>query len=212
MITSKKTLASRLLYLPLDLHEKVFLWLTYRGLKPVSEITIIRRKITPRGLLRLKRKNISYSPTTKPSNIRRIKKWIMDAGLEYVSESKQNNSWHVGKDINKLRLSVKVLHEFDYENEILSGTLFGYPKESVAAYAKNRQSKSAERLTPIVYPGEQGTHPLLVDKYFLPYIFYAISGSHLREDVQIAKLWADTIRADVPRLAKWFEGKASKLH
>ena len=43
------------------------------------------------------------------------------------------------------------------------------------------------------------------DKYYAPYVLYNIPLEYIEKDSQTAKKWADTIRKDVPKLAKWFE-------
>lgn len=195
MITSEKKLANRLLYLPLDLREKVLLWLSYRGLKPVSELTVIRRK---------RKNNVSNQ------KIKKVKKWIKDAGLFYLNDRKNLTSWHVSRNKNKVTISAKILHRFDYQSEYQSGVLFGFPSESVKAYAFNRNVKIGEDQIPMIWPGLMYFHPSLKNEDYTPYFFYAIRADRVKEDSKAAKLWADTIRKETPLLAKWFE-KAENL-
>ncbi len=204
MITSQKNLAKRLLYLPLDLNEKVLLWLAYRGLKPVSDITVQRRNMA------LLRRGIKTSPPNIKNKINRIEKWIHEAGLFYATELGHLSSWHVGRDKHQTALSAKLLHRFDYGSEYQTGILFGFPEESAKAYAHNRGVKLGERQIPMVMPGHQSLHPYLKNKYFLPYIFYSIRADNIKEDSQVAKLWADTIRKETPILAKWYEDYRAK--
>ncbi len=205
MTELEKKLARRLLYLPLDVNEKVFLWLTYRGLKPVSEITVTRRNYSRLRRL-LSEKNLeTFEPEDNSQKIRRIRKWIRDAGLHIATEGKNDTSWHVGRDKDKATLSAKILHRFDYENEYKSGFLLGYPEESVKAYAHNRVLKLGENQTSMVWPGMKFFYPFLKDKYYTPYLLYALRADRVKEDSQVAKTWADVIRKEVPTLAKWFE-------
>lgn len=190
--------------MPLDLHEKVLLWLAFRGLKPVSEITVHRRNMV------LLRKGIRTSSPNIKNKIKRIKKWIQDAGMFYATEPKYETSWHVSLDKNKAKLSAKVIHKFDYKNELLSGTLFGFPKESVKAYAHNRVVKFGKKAILMVSPYDFNHH-YLKNKYYRPYAFYAIRADRVKEDSQTARLWADTIRKEVPTLAKWFEEDEEKI-
>jgi hypothetical protein len=190
MNTSENKLASRLLYLPLDLREKVLLWLAYRELKPVSELTVIRRH----------RKNNENN-----LKIKKVKKWIKDAGLFYTNDGKNLTSGHVSKDKNKAILSAKIIHKFDYQSECQSGILFGFPKGSAEAYAFNRNIKIGEDQITVIWPGLMSYHPYLKDKDWMPYIFYAIRGDRIEKDSEVAKLWAETIRKETPILAKWFE-------
>jgi len=201
MKTTQNKLSSRLLYLPIDLSEKVLLWLTYKGLKPVSEITTSRRG----NLMSLSRRGIKRESTYDFNSIKskRIKKWILDAGLFFKPESEGNMSWHVGKDKSKVELSTEIIRKFDYDNELKSGLFFGFPEESVKAYAHNRVAKDNEQI-PMVWPDKEHYFD---DKYYAPYVLYNIPLEHIKKDSQTAKLWADTIRKDVPKLAKWFEKK-----
>lgn len=188
--SSEKKLASRLLYLPLDLGEKVLLWLAYKELKPVSEITVIRRHC---------------NNNRNNSKIKKVKKWIKDAGMFYTNDGKNITSWHVSKDKSKTVISAKILHRFDYESECQSGILLGYPKESAEAYAFNRNVKLGEDQIPMIWPGLKYIDPSLKDKNYTPYIFYAIRADKLIEAGKTAQLWANTIRKETPLLAKWFE-------
>ncbi len=179
-----KKLANRLLYLSLDLDSKVCLWLTYRDIKPVSAILI-------------KDKN--------ELQFRKIIKWFEDAGLYHSIESDCRNCFHVSRHKEKAELSSRVLHLFDYDNEYLSGTLFGFPKDAAKAYAENRDKKSQVDKTLMLSGNEKDVHPYLSDKYYAPYILYAVRSNHIEDDSQSAKLWADTIRKEVPVLAEKFE-------
>ena len=201
MKITQRELSSRLLYLPIDLKEKVLLWLTYKGLKPVSEITTSRRG----NLLSLLRRGIKRKSTYdfNSSKSQRIKKWILDAGMYYEPESEGDMSWHVGKDKSKVDLSSKIIRKFDFANELKSGLLFGFPEESAKAYAHNRIAKD-EKQIPMVWPDKEHYFD---DKYYAPYVLYNIPLEHIEKDSQTAKKWADTIRKDVPKLAKWFEKK-----
>lgn len=197
-------LAQRLLYLPLDVREKVLLWLTYKGLKPVSEITAERRgnimALAKRGI----RKESQYNFNSSKS--KRIRKWIRDAGL-YLEVSRDNDTeWHIGKNKDHASESAKIIRKFDPENEVKSGLLFGYPEASTRAYTSNK-GKDFDEIKKIMVGtgGLQYEDPFLKDKYYAPYIFYNMPKNRVKEESQIAKTWADTIRKDVPKLAAWFE-------
>ena len=207
MNTKEKNLASRLLYLPLDLHEKVLLWLAYKGLKPVSEITASRRgnvfKLLKKGI---KPKSNYYFNSSKS---KRIRKWIKGAGLFIAIEQGHDMAWHVSKNSDLAKLSTKSLHKLDIKNEIKTGQLFGFPETSIQAYAQNRNKNFDETLKVMVGTGELlYKNEYLKDKYFTPYIFYNMPKNRVKEDSQVAKVWADTIRHDVPKLATWFENKS----
>lgn len=203
MKKKQEILAGRILYLPLDIHEKVLLWLAYKGFKPVSEITVERRG----NVFALAKKGIRRESTYDYNSpkIKRIRKWLHDAGMYKAIESKFNTSWHVGLNKDDVILSAKILRRLDYDNEYKSGVLLGYPKESAKGYAQNRIAKSEGDKIPMVWPGDKFNDPYLKDKYYTPYVFYAIRKDSVVEDSKIAQKWADIIRQDVPVLAKWFE-------
>ncbi len=197
-----KDLAGRLLYLPLDLDEKIFLWLTFKGIKPVSEITAERRgnffSLAKRGIHR--KSKYDYNS----ANSRRIRGWIKDAGLVMMTNGSE---WHVGKEKNKISESLKIIRKFDYDNEIKSGLLFGFPKKSVEAYSHNRIVKENDQIPMMGIGVEKYENKFLKDKYYTPYILYNVPLRNVEEDSLTAKKWADTIRKDIPKLAKWFEKK-----
>ena len=202
---SNSKLARRLLYLPLDLGEKVLLWLTFRGLKPVSEITIVRRNFPElRRQLRSGKRKIE-----KPNKVYldRIKTWLEDADLAFIAEP-DSITWHIGKDKAQVEQSAKILHRQDYQSKYQSGVLFGFPKESAKAYAAN--SKLGKDKIPMVWFGQISSNPYLKDKYYSPYIFYSMRADRLKNDSQIAKKWADTIRTEAPMLAQWYEKSVHK--
>ncbi len=139
---------------------------------------------------------------------KRIRKWLKDAGLHIAMEPKCDSCWHIGKDKDQVILSTKILHKYDYENEVKTGTLFGFPKAAVEAYAHSRVSEEAMNLMMNIGK-HRSDYPELKGKYFLPYMLYNIPKTNIIENSQTAKLWADTIRKDVPMLANWFEKKES---
>ncbi len=202
---SKCELARRLLYLPLDLGEKVLLWLTYRGLKPVSEITIVRRNLPELRRQLLAGKREIKKP--KKACVDRIKTWLQDAKLAFTAEP-DSIAWHVGRDKTKVEQSAEILHHQDYQSQYQSGILFGFPKESAKTYAYN--NKSDKDKIPMVRFGQISSNPYLKDKYYSPYIFYSMRADRIKEDSQIAKKWASTIREQVPTLAQWYEKSVSK--
>ncbi len=210
---SPKSLASRLLHLPLDIHEKVLLWLTYKGLKPVSEITVLKRNRTHlRHMMSDPEYRRSYkSPYSYDSkNSKRIRRWITDAGLHLSIEPGHDTAWHISQNPNLAKESTELLHKFDTESEIKSGILFGFPKESAKAYAENRNKSDDEVEKIMVGTGELlYKNNFLKDKYYTPYVFYNMPKDKVEEESNIARIWADTIRQDVPKLATWLEKKAS---
>lgn len=206
MVFTEQNLASRLHYLPLDITEKVLLWLTYKGLKPVSEITAERRG-NIRALLKKGVKPVSkYNFDSKDS--KRIRKWLADASLNLEISPDYKTEWHVGKDKDLVHESTILIRRFDRESEIRSGEIFGFPKDSTVAYAENK-SKPIEEIQQVMVGtgGIQFDDPYLHDRYFAPYVLYNMPKSDVVSESRTAQLWADTIRADVPKLAQWFEAK-----
>lgn len=196
-----KKLASRLLYLPLDLNEKVLLWLTYRGLKPVSNIYVKRRNFSL-----LRKGNVARGPAVDQKKKREIRKWIKDAGLFCLTKE---NDWYVGKNSEKVKLLTKTIDRFDSESEYETGTLLGYPRNSVKAYAFNRKAKLGQKQIPMI-GSLLSDYSALRNRYFAPYVMFSIRADSIKEDVKVAKLWADTIRKEVPLLAKWYETKENE--
>lgn len=213
MEKSQQELAKRLLYLPIDLHEKVLLWLAYKGLKPVSEITAQKRNSAHlRKMMRDKEYRASYKSdySFESAKSKRIRKWIEDAGMYISTEPNNNISWHVSRDKTKAELSAKILHKFDYDNELRSGQLFGYPENSAIAYAKDRIKKD-DKTSNLIGTGHLlYENQFLKNKDYIPYIFYNMPKDKVEQDSQTAKKWAETIRKDVPTLSKWFERKAAR--
>lgn len=202
---TQEILAKRLLYLPIDVGEKVLMWLTYKGLKPVSEITVIRRNLSQ---LKKGIRNNNYDFNSSSSI--KIRKWLEDANLYLLSEPEYPGSWHIGKNLEDVKLSSKVIRIFDYENELISGKLFGFPPKSVIAYAANRSLEAPDPNQPILWPGDKFQNSYLKDKYFTPYLIFALDANRIEEDSKVAKTWADTIRNDNPLLAKWYEKRSLK--
>lgn len=214
-MTTEEKLASRLLYLPLDTQEKIFLWLTHKGLKPVSEIQAEKRD---KKYLRLrltdpekakeypKEKFDINSPKTK-----RIRKWIGDAGLFFLSSDPSDSNWYIGKKIEDIKIVMDSIRKFDKENQIKTGLLLGFPEEATKAYAENL-GKSYEEIKKVMVGTGASVfeNEYLKDKYFAPYVFYNMAKTRVEVDSETARIWADTIRKDVPKLAKWFESEQTR--
>ncbi|HCQ31040.1 TPA: hypothetical protein DIU27_01465 [Candidatus Collierbacteria bacterium] len=188
MTTFDQKLSRSLLFLPIDLLDKVFLWLAYRELKPVSEISLTRQK----------RKS-------NKENLLRIEKWLRVAGLHSSPEKGNCTSLHVGKDMEKVLLSSVILRSTDYDNEIKTGILLGYPEASVKAYAINRNLELGQNPEPLIYPGFYMIHENTKSIDYLPYLVYAATTRNLSKELSVAKKWAQLIRTETPILAKWYE-------
>lgn len=209
-MTKQQNLANRLLYLPIDLNEKVLLWLTHKGLKPVSQICAEKRD---RKYLKMRLTDPERAKQYKPKefnfdspNSKRIRKWLNDAGLKLITNTPPDSDWYVGQNETDVRKVFSSIGKFDYDNQVTTGLLLGFPKESVLAYVKNLDKEWEEAEKEMVGTGEALVKDkFLKDRYYRPYIFYNIPKSLVESESQIAKEWADTIRTDIPKLAKWFE-------
>jgi hypothetical protein len=214
-MTLQNNLANRLLYLPIDLNEKVLLWLTYKGQKPVSNIVALRRdrkylrlKLThPEMASIYKKKEFDYNSESSV----RLRKWITDADLQLVTKTPPDSDWYVGKNISDVQTVANSIQIFDQDHQIITGTFLGFPQDSVIAYAQNlhKDWKIVEQMMTGTGKLLQG-NDFLRNKYYTPYIFYSMTKSGVKGESQVAKRWADTIRKDIPRLAKWFEDKYGK--
>jgi hypothetical protein len=174
-------LASRLLYLPLFLPKKNYLWLTYKGIKPVS-------------LIPLSRENGPLAYTHK----KRIYHWLKDAGIFYkIDPITKGNTIHliISKDPKRIEEVIKLGSNLTLEAEYELGILLGYPKEAVHAYVYEYSTISFDDKANLL----DTKHPEF------KYSGYRFRRGFEQEDLKTAILWMETIRKDIPKLAKWFE-------
>lgn len=197
---TKNKLGSRLIYLPLDPVEKVLLWLAYRHLKPVSEISVTRRSKS-----KIKKRVTNFNESSP--KIKRIKMWIKDAGMFYMPEKEYPSAWHVGHNKKDVSESATTIRKFDYKSELKTGLLFGFPNKSVQAYARNNNPKTNNESTTIIWPGDKYLHPKTKDKTYTPYLIYAVNLDSSPTDLKVAEKWANCIRTELPLLAMWYEKK-----
>ena len=180
-----KTLASRLLYLPLWVGDKVELWLTYKGIKPGSLLSLIREK----GMTQV--------------HIKRIKKWLTDAGIHFQDDlgSKSGNHLIISKDKKVIDQIANLKFSFESHEEDFYqlGVLLGYPPKAARAYASGNREL-------LITPNDKDSP--VKGNYETPYAQFMIRSGHEKEDIKIAKIWADTIRHDIPKLARWYEDEA----
>ncbi len=197
---TKNKLGNRLLYLPLDPIEKVLLWLTYRRHKSVSEISVTRRN-------RSKTKKQATTFDECSTKIQKIKNWIKDSGMVYKPEKEYPSAWHVGHNKKDVSDSATTIRKFDYDSELKTGLLFGFPIKSVQAYATNSDSKTNNKSVAIIWPGDKYLHPKTKDESYTPYLLYAVNLESSDIDLKVAENWANCIRTELPTLAKWYEKK-----
>lgn len=178
-----ENLSNRLLYLSMMAQSKVELWLVHRDKKKACSISL--------------RNNFS----TETAKSKRIENWIKDAGLHYVVDKENKNLLHISKDpdlsqkMNDLQWSQKP------SDIIFRGKQYNYPEKAVEAFAKNIESMSdyievRERIKKFPY---------------WHYARYRVRVRHEKDDLQVAKKWADLIRKEVPKLAKWFEDSMERI-
>ena len=161
--------------MPLNVQERIQLWLTHRGLKKATLITLEKNKQN-----------------------QRIFKWLHDTSLEWVQKRER-----IFVSKNKLianQLS-NIWNKNNQESEYQKGILLGYPTKPSQAFAKYADNKyRGKYLVNIIDPN----FPKSVIPYY-PYIFFIVRKGKEKVDSVIAKRWAKVIRADIPKLAKWYE-------
>ncbi len=176
---------SRLLYLPLGILSRVEFWLVYKEVKSAASSSL---RFVSKGSKKIK-------------GLRSVKRWLRDAGIEFVRTKGRPDIIHVSKN-KKLadELSRKIFLK-TAESDLEVGKLLGYPLEAVKAFSRlgfDRSDYSSlidslDKESPI-----RG-------KYWAAYARYLLRKGYEIEDSKIARLWADTIRRDIPKLAQWFE-------
>ena len=174
-------LASKLLTLPLFVAAKIDLWLTYKGLKPASIVTLTKG-------------NGSFTSVHQ----NKILNWAREAGLHYhltPSANKDRNNLIVSKDPQIVAELFKMTPPLSDEGQVRLGTLLGYPPEAAKAYGHDFNSLI----------GSNDSHSPVKDLPESMYANYMLRKNHEAEDLQIAKAWMETIRKDIPKLAGAYE-------
>jgi hypothetical protein len=91
------------------------------------------RLIDPERAKQYKPKKFDFdSPNSK-----RIKKWISDAELKILTNTPPDSDWYVGQDESDVRRVFDSIGKLDHDNQVTTGLLLGFPKESVFTYVKN---------------------------------------------------------------------------
>lgn len=194
---NNQTLKDSLLKLPLDPGEKVLLWLTFVGQKPVSDIYVLLRDKD-----KLRKGQFSIKHQDVENNLKAIKAWISNSGLFFEIEKEHPYAWRVGRDKTLVEKSIKYLHLPEKDKQCELGLIFGYPKNSEEAYVNNQESTYEQFIKNMIPPrGIEGGN----SEYFWPYAIFAISKCHKDEGVGVAIKWADIIRKDLPELASQYE-------
>ena len=110
--STNEDLKRSLLSLPVIILGKVELWLTYKGLKPVSAITL-ETNFSDLGEMQKKK----------------LKEWLKKANLYHFMDQEEDRVLHVSKRSENAELSSRILWSKNYEDIIEQGMLFGYPPE-----------------------------------------------------------------------------------
>jgi len=174
---SEKNLNNRLLYLSAMRLSRIEFWLTYRGLKKAST-TPLRNKFT-----------------TANTATKKIIKWLEDAGLHYIVDNKNKGMIHISKNKDLAEKMAKLQWSEKPQDIIFRGLQYGFPEKAAKAFANDIESM-----------GDYGEVRKTIKKYpHWHYARYRVRIGHEAEDLQVAKKWANCIRKEVPRLAKWFE-------
>lgn len=112
-------LKETLLTLPITLEGKVQLWLTYKGLKPVS--------------------TVAFLPTITSKEKAIFNTWTKEANLFQSVDHKSDAFIFVSKDKALSQKAADIMWSETHEALVQKSKLFGYPEETVLAYkSKNR--------------------------------------------------------------------------
>jgi len=126
----------------------------------------------------------------------KLEVWLREAKLHHAPDQTSPRLFFVSQDKAKAQRAAAIMWSETPADLKEKGILFGYPKAAVAAFAKGQPLK--------------GLLPRNWDKYWAAYVRYAVRPGHELEDSRVAKTWADTIRADLPAIAKKYEHTLSQ--
>jgi hypothetical protein len=138
---------------------------------------------------------VGFLSNTTQKNKTIFTQWLSEAKLVQFNDYKSNEFVFVSKDIALAKRAAEIMWSETNEDLVQKSRLFGYPEETVKAYASN---------TGLV------VHPSNFNKYWAPYVRYIVRPEYIEEDSQPAKEWANIIRSEVPALALQFEEEMKK--
>lgn len=189
-------LGSRVLRLPISPLGKVELWLTYRQLKPVSSITL----------------NSDSTNSLQDPKTKEIIKWISDAGLQFFPDPKVERILHVSRSLRLAKVAARIARSNTYEDTLTKGKIFGYPVKAGEVFAVQFPLIAEKKPIPggIKFVVQVKDRELL-SHYWWPYARYSVRRGYVYEDSLVAKKWADVVRREVPKLAKFYEESMEKL-
>lgn len=193
MTKTEQLLKKELKKLNLNIQSKIELWLTYKGLKPASFVSI-----------KLGKRN-NYNDISK--DVQALKHWLTGAQLFTIQDPTQKESFWISPDQDKVKKLSKIMWKEDRESVYEKGILFGYPRKAVKLYSDHIESIDQGRKTfeqvglGLIAGGDSGllTHSLE------PYIRYVIRRNYVNEDTQVALEWAKLCRKEIPSIAQQFE-------
>ena len=122
-------LSKKLLSLTITLEGKVHLWLTYKGLKPVS--------------------TVQFKTSENSIDQNNFTEWLEDAGLTYSPDLKSSEFVFVSKEIELAKRAAKLMWSENEEDLIEKGRIFGYPMAAVKGYASKEKMSV---ITPKTFP------------------------------------------------------------
>lgn len=122
-------LSEKLLRIPVTLEGMVQLWLTYKGLKPVSTV------------------QFKTGENSKDHNC--FTEWLEDAGLTYSPDLKSSEFVFVSKEIELAKRAAKLMWSENEEDLLEKGRIFGYPMAAVKGYASKEKMSV---ITPKTFP------------------------------------------------------------
>lgn len=222
----KENLKKRLLNFPINLQDKVEIWLILRDLKPATDIFLKKTLIN----------KIDRSTKVTQRNLKIVENFLKDNNLFYKTIDQYNHG----------QLKIKVGHKYYYVNftffdkiffvskkedfvESLYkawtdlrgvfepsvnrqlGILYGFPKEAVEEYVKAWSDPKVKSLPDNLEKAIE-FHKRHKGEYWESYVSYIIRKGHDEEDTQVAKRWADCVRNEFPELALKFEKFMAKVH
>jgi hypothetical protein len=187
MTNKDKKLASELLRLDkVRVPDKIFLWLTYRKLKPLSAV--------------------DYDSQVAPDLIA----WINTAGLAYKQGKIHPHLLYVSNKKEYLEEIDKLMASNERENILKKAKLFGYPlaaAEAQAAYY-NPPIEGASKVEGV---GVRFEDKHLVSGPWRAYLQYTVRRGHEEEDSLVAKKWWEIIRKELPSLHREYMKMARQI-
>lgn len=142
-----------------------------------------------------------------PKRLHRVLSWIKDAGLYSQLDplAPKKNIFIVSKDplvIRKIAKMKPPSYDNDQKKDTYDiGILLGFPPRAVKAYA-NSKDPSIELVDSL------GKNSPVKNTPEALYANYGLTKGYEKEDIMVARKWMESIRTDIPKLARWYEREA----